>query len=1045
MAAADERHVLAVAEAIADETPVDWEATPLSDPRIAGLRGIASVAAAFRDAAQRAEDPQPAQESETILFTWGHLHVRERIGGGSFGDVYRAWDPLLERDVALKLWRADEGPADAGARRFLHEARLLARVRHGNVLTVHGVERHDGRAGMWTDLIEGESLEERLARGGPLGAEEAALFGVDLCRALAAVHEAGLVHGDIKAANVLRERGGRIVLADFGAGTTVASRGQNGACGTPLAMAPEILRGGAPTRVSDLYSLGVLLYRLVSGRYPIEPETLGKLLEDHHNGARVPLVDRRPDLPLAFTEVVERALAPNPGDRFRSAGEMERSLARALPDKGHDAPTALSWWPWRWVAAGAGAVVLATVAYLAVLSQRPSLSPAKVRALAVLPFHATGGTDAEFLGPGLAETFARRLRFLPGLSVSPDRSVSRLAGAIFDPQAAGQALGVAALVVGTVESEGGAARLTLELVHAHDGSLLWRTVVNGESRDPAALGDEGVKRLARALRLELPAPTDADASSQGASRPEAVYAWLAGRRLAAVRTGEALERAIVAFERSIHHDPDFAAAHAGLARAWGLAALVEPPREPPPQSWARARHAALRALVLDPGLAAAHAALAEIAFRCDWEWATAEREFLRALDLDPECAETWSSYAELLSVTGRHEEAIVATRRALASDGDSASVRVSAGAVFLEAGRFDEAIGELHTAIRLEPSSAAAYTILGAVHEERGMYAEAVGQWQNALTRSGSDPDEVSDFGRAFASSGMTGVWHWRLARLEERSRRAWASPALIARAHAALGHRSEAMAWLARAVEERDERFLRVKEEPAFDDIRLEPAFAALSDRVLLDVTALPVTAADSESATAAPRHPPSIEVALYRNRDGRSESLANGSTVHPGDRLFLAMTCAEPVHLYVFDEDRNGSLFVLFPLPELELANPLPARQRHRLPGQRDGIGQDWVVTSAGGRETILVVAARRPLPELEREILQLRAADAGRPVQRIERPMPEVVALRGVGGLAASTPPASSRPGSRLTQLAASLAERASQGEAWLREFVLESSPK
>jgi serine/threonine-protein kinase len=1042
MAAADEGEVLAVAEAVADQTPVDWEETPLTDPRLAGLRGIAAVAAAFRDAAQHAEREGQPEIRESMLFTWGHLQVRERIGGGSFGDVYRAWDPVLERDVALKLWRSNDGPAGSGGKRFLHEARLLARVRHSNVLTVHGVEHHDGRAGLWTDLIDGESLEERLAGGGPLGAEEAALVGVDLCRALSAVHEAGLIHGDIKAANVLRERGGRIVLADFGAGTAAASNMRSGACGTPLAMAPEVLRGGAPTPSSDLYSLGVLLYRLVSGRHPFEPETLGQLLEEHHKGSRVPLADRRPDLPLAFTEAVERALEPAPVDRFRSAGEMERALARALPENGYGARPTSSWWPWRWLAAGAGVAAVAAVAYLAVVSHRPSLAPGRVRALAVMPFHATGGVDAEYLGPGLAETVAERLRSVPGLSVSPNRSVERLASGTVDVQAAGDVLGVAALVVGTVETEDQRTRLTLELVHARDGSTVWRTVIDGEAAELAAIGDEAARRLARALRLELPRAAATDSAARPAQRPEARHAWLAGQRFVAVRTGEALERAIVAFERSIHLDPDFAAAHAGLARAWGLMATVEPPREPPPQAWARARHAALRALVLDPGLAAAHASLAEIAFRCDWEWAAAEREFLRAIELEPYSAESWASYAELLSVAGRHEEALAASRQALARESDSAPVRVSAGAVLLEAGRFDQALAELQAATRVEPSYAAAYTALGAVYEEKGMYAEAVGQWQNGLTLSGADAEEVADLGRVFASSGMTGVWHWRLARLEARSRRSYASPALIARAHAALGHRSQAMAWLARAVEERDERFLRVKEEPAFDDLRLDPAFAALRDRLMLDAAA-PAVAAASAPATNAPNRPPSIEAALYRNREGRSESLANGSTVHPGDRLFLAVTCAEPVHLYVLNEDRNGSLFVLFPLPDLELSNPLPGRQRHRLPGQRAGVGQDWVVTSAGGRETILVVAARRPLPELEREIEQLRAADAGRPVQRIERPMPEVVALRGVGGLAASTPPAASRPGSRLTRLASSLAERASRGEAWLREFVLESS--
>ncbi len=718
MAAADEREILAVAEAIADETPVDWEATPLTDPRLAGLRGIAAVAAAFRDAAQHAEREEPSEISEPILFLWGHLQVRERIGGGSFGDVYRAWDPLLERDVALKLWRSDDDPAGSGGQRFLHEARLLARVRHGNVLTVHGVEHHGGRAGLWTDLIEGESLEDRLAGGGPLGAEEAALVGVDLCRALSAVHEAGLVHGDIKAANVLRERGGRIVLADFGAGTTVASRTRNGACGTPLAMAPEVLRGRRPTPSSDLYSLGVLLYRLVSGRYPVEPETLGQLLEDHFKGARVPLADRRPDLPLAFTEAVERALGSAPEDRYRSAGEMERALARALPESGHDARSTSSWWPWRWLALGAGTACLAAVAYLAVAPQRPSLAPGRVRAVAVLPFHATGGVDAEYLGPGLAETLAERLRSLPGLSVSPNRSVNRLGGGTIDVQATGQVLGVAALVVGNVETEERRTRLTLELVNVRDGSSVWRTVVNGEAAGLAAIGDEAALRLARALRLEFPEVPEPDSAARPAQRPEAQHAWLAGRRFAAFRTGEALERAIVAFERSIHIDPDFAPAHAGLARAWGLMATVEPPREPPPQAWARARHAALRAMVLDPGLGAAHAALADIAFRCDWEWAVAEREFLRAIELEPASAESWASYAELLSVTGRHEEAIAAARQALARETDSAPIRVSAGAVFLEAGRFVEAVAELQVAIGLEPSYAAAYTVLGAVHVE---------------------------------------------------------------------------------------------------------------------------------------------------------------------------------------------------------------------------------------------------------------------------------------------------------------------------------------
>ena len=245
-----------------------------------------------------------------VLFTWGHLQVLQKLGEGSFGEVYRAFDPVLERDVALKLRRAEQPEGVVGRRAILDEARRLARVRHPNVLTVHGADVHDGRVGLWTDLISGQTLEERLRQDGPLGAHEAALICIELCDALAAVHAQGLTHGDVKAANIMRERGGRVVLMDFGAVTEVPRCGSGGGAtlGTPLVMAPEVLRGETPGTTADLYSLGVLLYRLVSGRYPVEAESVQELCEKHARGESVPLADRRPDLPTAFLEVVDRAL-----------------------------------------------------------------------------------------------------------------------------------------------------------------------------------------------------------------------------------------------------------------------------------------------------------------------------------------------------------------------------------------------------------------------------------------------------------------------------------------------------------------------------------------------------------------------------------------------------------------------------------------------------------------------------------------------------------------------------------------------------------------
>ena len=265
---------------------------------------------------------------------WGHLKIIEQIGQGGYGEVYRAHDSNLECEVALKLLRPDRDHHETDVKSFLDEARRLARVRHPNVLVVHGADRHDGRVGLWTDLLRGKTLEQSIEQQGPFGADEATLVGVDLCRALAAVHAAGLVHRDVKTSNVMREEGGRIVLMDFNSVTerpALHGRSESDSLsGTPLFMAPEVLRGEDSGTASDIYSLGVVLYRLVSGLYPVSAKSLSELREKHRRGESARLRDVRPDLPAAFVEVVERALGHEPDRRYSTVGEMERALRSSL-------------------------------------------------------------------------------------------------------------------------------------------------------------------------------------------------------------------------------------------------------------------------------------------------------------------------------------------------------------------------------------------------------------------------------------------------------------------------------------------------------------------------------------------------------------------------------------------------------------------------------------------------------------------------------------------------------------------------------------------
>jgi hypothetical protein len=307
--------------------------------------------------------------------TWGGLEILEEIGRGGFGRVYRAWEPTLAREVALKVLRPpDDLPAAESE--ILREGQLLARVRHPNVVTIHGAQQIGHEIGLWMEFVRGRTLTDIVSSDGPRAAGEAAIIGVTLCRALAAVHQTGIVHRDIKANNVMREGGGRIVLMDFGAGQVLTAPGtrETHPIGTPVYVAPEVLAGSRATARSDIYSLGVLLYYLVTGIYPVEGRTWTDVLLAHARSERRHLSDVRPDLPPRFVHVVERATMTNPEERYATPGSMLRDLAETATgeEPTTQAPTAsadarertatrvtVDWKRWRIAAAvAAGAVVV---------------------------------------------------------------------------------------------------------------------------------------------------------------------------------------------------------------------------------------------------------------------------------------------------------------------------------------------------------------------------------------------------------------------------------------------------------------------------------------------------------------------------------------------------------------------------------------------------------------------------------------------------------------------------------------------------------------
>jgi len=415
-----QQRLVTLAEAVADGEPADWDAAVASaaddtERELVGhFRAISAIGQLYStfttietltslDSLPSSLTSLTVKPSNLELRSWGSLRLVEKIGRGRFGDVFRAWEPTLQREVALKLLRRRDQAPRADDDLVVEEGRLMARVRHPNVVTIYGAQRIGGRTGLWMELVEGRTLEAELSERGPLPAEDIAAIGIDLSRALAAVHGAGLVHRDVKAQNVLREDTGRTVLGDFGTGREFDDGEATGSsvAGTPAYLAPEIFNRVHASPRTDIYSLGALLFRLATGRYPVQGRTIRELREAHASGDRTPVRVLRPDLPRKLGDAIDRALDPLPSRRFDSAASMETAIGSAAITRGTQTNRAMR-------LAETVVVAAALAGVLAFRATRPRVpEPTPSRAAAIPGAQPPGGRslrqisrDPDLSGPG---------------------------------------------------------------------------------------------------------------------------------------------------------------------------------------------------------------------------------------------------------------------------------------------------------------------------------------------------------------------------------------------------------------------------------------------------------------------------------------------------------------------------------------------------------------------------------------------------------------------------------------------------------------------
>ena len=843
----------ALAASVADGQPLDWpqleaEAAPHDRRLIRHLRLVENISSLYRSIPDL-DDPSTDGAPEGPR--WGRLVLLDRIGTGTSCEVHRAFDTDLHRHVALKLLHAEGRATRAAHDRILQEARRLARVRHRNVVQVFGAEQHLERVGLWMELVEGESLDQIVRTRGAFGPREAAGIGQDVCAALAAVHAAGLLHRDVKAQNVVRESGGRIVLMDFGTGEErTAAGGSARLVGTPLYLAPEILDGQPASIASDLYSVGVLLFCLVTGEFPTPSATMAQLREAHRAGQLRRLRDVRPDLPSAFISVVDRALARAPEARYRSAGELEVAL-RDLPD-GRDerpkgAPSPLLQTPapspaWRMASIAAMAAMLLVVAGLLAWTRSvrpPPVVSGTVTRIAVLPLQAASSSASPYLADALTEQLIDTLGGLSALRVTAASSSARFKGSTAPIADIARQLGVDVVVTGTVTpdatgpNEPVRARVDTQVIKAGLAAPLWSGTAEWVAGDTAGLRAGLARVVAGAVSAVVTTREASRLGQRAPVNPSAEEAYFRGRSELNGYGPDGARRALDLFAQAIRYDPSFAAPHAWKSRAYvvlGQFGLISEG-----DSRQSALSEAREALRLDDDSADAHRAMADLTFFYDWDWAGAEREYLRALDLNPSLARARLTYAELLAATGRFQDALTQSELARILDSKSPEVITSRAVVQLYARMFDEARAALDQVIAQQPGSAGAFIVRARVEAAQERYPEALADVNRALAlSSGAVPVEITRI-QLLARNGQSDDARAALQALEAQAATGAVRVSHRDRAYVnvALRDAEGACGELEQAYADRESALRWIGVDPRLDELRANPRFTAILTRM--------------------------------------------------------------------------------------------------------------------------------------------------------------------------------------------------------------------
>ena len=823
----------------------------------------------------------------------GRYEIRSKIGEGGMGEVYLALDTELDRTVAIKILPEALAADQQRLQRFIQEAKAASALNHPHILTIHEIGTRGATRFIATEFIDGDTLRRRMREGSrPL--DEILNIAIQAVSGLVAAHEAGIIHRDIKPENIMVRRDGYIKLLDFGLAKLIGPSDSitdtqaptkamvNTSAGTVIGtasyMSPEQAKGTHVDARTDIWSLGAVLYEMITGHVAFVGETPTETISLILQKEPAPLARYASEIPAELDRIVSKTLTKNREERYQTAKDLLvdlRNLRRklelsaeidrtgspelraagstsgegtpatvpgglagttpaSLPNQSSSAEYFVTKIKQHKVAAVVTTVALVIAAIGLVQYLRTSNTATVIESIAVLPFqNRSSEADTEYLSDGLAESLIYRLSQLPNLKVSPTSSVFRYKGKEMDPIKVGQELGVNAVLSGRMVQRGDNLTISAELVDVRSNQVLWGEQYDRKMSDLLATQREIAREIVDKLKLKV-SRAEKGLEKHYTESNEAYQLYLKGRFYWNKRNQEGLEKALQYFQQAIERDPNFALAYSGLADTYNLLGGPEAGGDlPPNEVLPKAKAAALKALEIDDSLAEPHVSLAHTKYFYDRDWDGAEREFKRAIELNPNYSVAHHWYAIYLSVVGRISEAVAEINRAHELDPLSLSINAWMGRILALAGKHDQALEHLQKTLELDPNFVLVHLRFGFIYEEKGMYEEAISAFKQVLKLSGRRTLGIASLAHAYALAGKRDEAQKHLEELLQLSRQHYVSPSSIAMVYIALGDKDQAFAWLEKANDIRDLNVVRLKYDPRYASLRGDPRFNDLVQRM--------------------------------------------------------------------------------------------------------------------------------------------------------------------------------------------------------------------